>query len=934
MTEEGLRMEEAEKGSSVSLSYIGEDKNKNLRTRVESPYGAGVEIKEGNRELSGFQETARLALQKYEKMKNSLSSGMLKSLEEEGLNAEEAAVSLVEENVRHILENREKKREDLEKQVESLSEDRREIERISASLQSERGREVADRLQKRGLPVTKANIEKLSFGMEMADKAIEKLDEAAIYHVIRNDLSETVENLLKMEDFIAPDFSGETAEKEKIWEGMKAKAKELLFNQGVEKTEENEEAARWLFFHELPVDAGNLARYRSLHSVMNTKESPSEREGVYRDLTKKVASCEDCLSVDVGTEKLLRARQGIYYFHTVVETKPLFQETKARRQIEEIRLKLTEEVAVRMMKKGIKISLTDLEGLVENLRKEEEAFFVGYLEEGRAEIEEKQELSSSIEVFQSTLSIRSYHFRLQEEGVYHYEALSATYKTEAKLSLSAYHRAGLAYEMGGTEIRRDLGDSVKKAFSQIGDFLEKNGFAVTEANQRAARLLAYQNVEINGENLSKMKRLSLLTEEVFYEMKPATVARLIRKGENPLDLPMEELYEKLKEINEEIKPEAERFSTFLFKLEKEGDMKKEEREAFIGIYRLLHQIEKKDGEAISAAAFSEKKYSLRTLLEMVRTKKLSGFNVKLDEDFGEILSSKTSGNKIDSQVERAFSSLLAARLKRELSEADTAYLKEKEKVLKEGEANLSDMEKLLETGEKISLSTAMAQMEIRGGRKNLKAFLGSFGSEEKEELREAALSFLEGFEEAERREEGFSSLNEIIAKKIKEDEEKEESYQGMKQLMSVRKTLALSVKRKNVETYDLPLFYGENGHADLSLTIRRAKGRKEGGRADIRLSLSETEISLSLHLAGTRLSGMFFAEDREKLDRLKEGRKHFSAILSDLGLSEGEVSYHLGRKTDRILTSDELFYEKSDTKLLYELAKRVSITLLKDFDIR
>jgi len=40
-------------------------------------------------------------------------------------------------------------------------------------------------------------------------------------------------------------------------------------------------------------------------------------------------------------------------------------------------------------------------------------------------------------------------------------AVSATYRAETRITLAAYHEAGMAYEKGATEIRADLGDSIR-----------------------------------------------------------------------------------------------------------------------------------------------------------------------------------------------------------------------------------------------------------------------------------------------------------------------------------------------------------------------------------------------------------------------------------------------------------------------------------------
>lgn len=925
----GLIKTEDEKAVPFEPTYIGEEKNKNVRTRIEAPHEAGLKLRADDRKLAAFKEEAERLFSSYEKNKESLTVDILKGLEEEGVNPGRSETTLVERSVKHILENREKKKESLRNQVEELSRERKEIEKIAVSLSVDRKDEVIQRLEKSGLPLTKANMEKLSSGMEMADRAIDKLDESAMYHVIKTESPETIENLLRMEELPSLDFTPQMEEKNDIWEGMKEKAAELLFNRGVKKGEGSEKAAKWLFQRELPVTSENIARFESLQNLKEEARNPQKREEIYESVAEKMAEGEAPLSAEIGSEKIFLARQKIYYFKTVIETKALYEEVTARRQIEEIRLKLTEEVAVKMLKKGIKIDVTDLKGLVDNLKKEEEAYLTGLTEEGELEnhsLDGENKGQSQVELFRETLAIRSRYFRTEEEGGYHYEALSFAFKSTETLSLRTYHKAGLAYEAGATEIRRDLGDSMKKAFSDVDGFLRRNGFMETDENRRAVKLLAYQNAEINESSLMKMKAVSLLVEEVFTEMKPATVANLIKSGENPLDLSMEELYKKLKKINDEIKPEEEKFSTYLFKLEKQGRMNKEEREAYIGIYRLLSQIEKGDGAAIGGVSLADKAMTLRNLLEMVRTKKLGHFDKKIDDGIYEA-SDLLAAQKIDTQIETAFASLEARRWMREAAKKDEEAFREEERLIKERQTLLSDVEKLLEAGEKATFSTVVAQMEIRGGRKNLRHFLSKMDEDERGREAEETLDILEELSDENRRK--LKEWNEKLIARVDEGLKEAETYEEAKNLIGLKQTLALSIRRAEVETYDIPFIDEEGRAVDFQLTVRRAKQGEARGKIEIRLFMEETEIGGSFRLSGDRLSAMFFAEDRDNMNRLIREKEAFSLLLQDLGLVEGEITYHLGKLPTVFLDSDDIYSGKTESVKLYELAKKVSTHFLK-----
>lgn len=939
VNEAGVLGREAVALSEIKVSYIGEEQNKNIRTRIEAPGEMRLRMGEEERKLSDFKEEAKKNLQTYLKNANHLSASVLKELDEEGVHVENSEASLVEKNVSNILKNREEKREHLERQIKDLAEEREAIEKMAVETSGEENRAVIDRLKKSGLPVTKANIGKLSASMELAEEALFKLDENAIFHTIRNKAEETVESLLKAENLPGREAFRSFTDRAMLWEGMKEQAKELLFNGGVEKTAENTEAAKWLFYHNLPLDSENIAQLRSFQALKEELSNTDGREALLRKvedrMLSKMAKGEEPLSTAVGTKKQIIASHSVYYFKSVVETKAIYKDITARRQIEEIRLRLTEEAAVKMLDKGFKIDVNDLKGLVEKLRNEEEGYFNSLTETGMEETLEFSgtEGESRLSAFEASLSIRSYHFNRMTESGYRISALSAVYEVKERISLRNYHLAGLRYEEGATEVRADLGDSVKKAFSDIDRILRENNLPETEANRRAARILLYNRAEIDVSGVTKMKKASLLVDEVFSEMKPATVAYLIKSGENPLDMELSDLLARLKAINEELMPADEKYSTYLYKLEQRGEMGEDERKAYIGIYRLLSEVEKQDGSAVGGVLFSDKELTFRSLLASARTRRIGSFNKAVEEDFGE-LASVLSENRIDRQIEEAYSALLAGKIKRELETPDEDRLKETVKRLKETNVELSDIEKLMEVGEKVSFSTVVAQTEIRGGRRGLSSLFGKLETEAKEEIAALSEGILQGFEE---KDFAISKSIELRDRLLSEADKllgESTSYRSVRELIGIKQVLHLSAKRGRTETFDLPILYEEGKYADLQITLRRAEKSSEKGLLNLNLSFEESFIKLSLRVSGERLSGVVLSDDREKLRKLQEKKEDFSAIIREAGLSAGEITYHLGNIPSVFTDFDDIYSDGADTKSLYQLAKKASAFLFKELGIR
>lgn len=88
------------------------------------------------------------------------------------------------------------------------------------------------------------------------------------------------------------------------------------------------------------------------------------------------------------------------------------------------------------------------------------------------------------------------------------------------------------------------------------------------------RVLGYNRMEITPEHVEEIKAACATVEEVTRRMTPAAVLRMIRDGVNPLEqsLPRLQEYFEEQQQGQETGQETERYSRFLYKLEKKGDI--------------------------------------------------------------------------------------------------------------------------------------------------------------------------------------------------------------------------------------------------------------------------------------------------------------------------------------------------------------------------
>ena len=103
------------------------------------------------------------------------------------------------------------------------------------------------------------------------------------------------------------------------------------------------------------------------------------------------------------------------------------------------------------------------------------------------------------------------------------------------------------------------------------------------------------------------------------------------------------------------KDDNQKFSEYLYKLEKNNQITEEERNSYIGIYRLIHQVEQTDGAAIGALVNQGAEMTMKNLLTAVRSShKTNRMDISVDNDYGESKEQTVNTNSITDQIETAY----------------------------------------------------------------------------------------------------------------------------------------------------------------------------------------------------------------------------------------------------------------------------------------
>ena len=372
------------------------------------------------------------------------------------------------------------------------------------------------------------------------------------------------------------------------------------------------------------------------------------------------------------------------------------REVTALRQLEEIRLSMTQSVAVRMLSVDINIDTRELAQVVAKLRNAEtqltqEMFAkqgVAPTEENKAIYQQMQADLQTIgtapaarlgvlagtDVLQS-VTVHGFAKLVQEEhqiggqagDMQRWMSDNNVPDGVADISTQTIRRSAdfaameRGYEALGTAPRADMGDSIRKAFSNIEDILTDMELPVDEEHTRAVQILGYNRMEITEKNIAQIIEYDRAVNDMLAACHPNAVLSMIRDGINPLDMTVDELNQTLRNKNYKAGvKETDDFATYLRDVEKRGQISSEERAGYIGLYRVFKQLEKSGDREAGYLFANNSRLTVRNLITAMRSRKAAGMEAVVDDSFGMLADLQTRGEKMDDQIARAYAGRVGA----------------------------------------------------------------------------------------------------------------------------------------------------------------------------------------------------------------------------------------------------------------------------------
>ena len=474
---------------------------------------------------------------------------------------------------------------------------------------------------------------------------------------------------------------------------------------------------------------------------------------------------------------------------------------------------------------------------------------------------------------------------------------------------SRYAQAIGTYKTVGTQVREDLDDSMLKAVNNsAGGIMERLELENTQENRDVIKLLASNNIDITRESVERARKIYSTLNNLVNNMKPETVVKMIDSGINPMDTDIWTVNDYLSRMNQgATKDNEEKYSRFLYKLDKTGGITETKKKQFIGIYQMMNIFTRDAGVCAGALMKQGKEITMGNLISAYTSRKHSGIDVTIDDtveftkedkdmvSYFESLFAKSQQyitpntlkeSDIDMPIEdqhvEHFAENLAENYDEELEkQLDSSYIKDVTQKAADADAevtrelrraginenigNINAVNELLATGELMAYTRALKGKGIGSAEaardKNSTEAAAFIDSKEKlsEVLsgREKLEALYTNLEEA-----AGDELEEAIESSLTDTEEVPVDYDTFEELrISNRQIRYISnLARKN--DYRIP--YVKDGKAGL-INLTFLSDSKDKGKISIKMNTSAYgELSIEAKVNGKDMS-IFVKQDANKV---------------------------------------------------------------------
>lgn len=766
-------------------------------------------------------------------------------------------------------------------------------------------------------------------------KAASAMSDSAKDYLVKNELEPTVENVYKAihsgtNNSIAKPLS------EVEWNEIRPQAKKIINEAGLEISDATLLRSRYMVENEIALTKENIQYYE----VLDELKVPSDEEIIQR-IAGTVIEGRDVKQTKVTGESLpfeeaamaIQVLQMATEGHIMalskedvknldvlsdIENKNItytpdstdLKYLTTYRQIQEIRLMMTIDAGRVIENSGVSINTTELSDLIDQLRNYEVAELTKSVDSNtnNVEIVEVNTINDILIAMEDLKKVPA--------AVLGFAIEESTVSPQALIN-KAYKNASESYEALSTEIRVDLGDSLFKAVkSSTDDILAGLSYEDNEANRRAVRILAYNEMEMTASNIDKIKDLDIAVNTLFKKMTPEKTLKMIREGVAPLTKDVRELTDYLNQIPTE--KQVEKYSEFLYKLEKNNEITADEREKYMAVYSLINKFEKDGMNAVGSLYEQGLDFTMGNLITAYMTRKSGGIDVKADINTGLAeIKDKVSYYK------HLFANVREKTMPEVLSEMDDYENMSPEKFVNEIEKSNSFLDNSLayENLKKAVNSDSqvikfLAEYDIPSTPNNIlevqklfKSPVKIFDNNKEYKLYEKMLDKSELTEE-------FEKLTNDAKTELVTAFDTKETFLDVNSLKQINTGMNVlnSLARKN--NFYIP--YSRDGK-EMVINLKIVEETNESGKFQITFENDEYgKVSVEGKINGANLFAQIISDDTDSVKNINEKIAPISAVLEKEGFEKVNI---IANKSDERPSLHSVVKEDVSTAKLFSTAK-------------
>lgn len=640
------------------------------------------------------------------------------------------------------------------------------------------------------------------------------------------------------------------------------------------------------------------------------------------------------------------------------------------RDLQEARIRLTASAGMYLVNKGVNLETIPITQLVKDLEDYEIATGLT----GKTDSES----------YQTMMLVKQAMFEIENAPAEAIGMVVAAKVEEGTLTINdfaktgaglrrKYERAGQAYEAFGTKARKDYGDSVEKAVdASAKDILNELKLDDNQANRDAIRILGMNNMEITNDSVANIKEIYSTLKNIVNNMNPEIVLNMIKDNINPLndDIHVVNKYINEMNMNQDASEAIEKYSKFLYKLDRTDSITAQERKQFIGIYKMLNIFSRDAGVAIGALIKQDADITMQNLCTAYETRRSGGIDTIVDDDtqmkdvenavnyynnlFSETATSITplTLKKINDEqaiIERQVENFCEAAKAMFSEKEEAAYYEEYLKQIREvADAESRVVEQLAKNSQPVTINNIQAMENIMQGGYFAKIFsdikldedtrirsakrVEADREKEKDKdehtlLKENASDFIEKIGHREVLDKAYDSLQKKSESQLEEalNSDEDTDYNSIEELRRINKEIGLIKQLSLKHDYKIP-FVTDNGVAAINLTLIQDDSKK--GRVSINFETEEFgNVSVEMRVNIDRVY-IFAMSDKDEYwlnEKLNDAAKN---IDDEFGIGNVKISVSKVSKVTRVVYDDAA--DSIATDRLYGMAKCVIKAITTD----